>query len=703
MGTRIDQTLHGYAHGHSLLQSSIRLSSDAERLMLSLSDMSGPGMRPGFESYLTGYSLPMEPTYVVARTWYASEMQRPGCVWTHSLLIRNGDLDKIRTAGFIARLFRRPTEGGRDSGYDKSLAVGEDEFGAPVSPEFGFSASGQPSLHEVLWSLYARPEKAVYVAARRAVDYELLILGLWLQQWPDLRRAFSFCTGALANRTVKGRSLDVQVVPKDAFSELRQELATGTLIEAGSPHSPLNVEWLIAAVRDISSDWDHRVRATAWSIATQNVSDRGSFPAVFHFASVVERRRSESLTARDYVRAIAAVPSELNVPSSLWNVVFGAPDSSGLNADLSDRDILKALATENIPCVKSSDLRIASRAEQLWKTEQQSALELFWELIGLDSTTEIGNEILVGICRALEPEDLDKIAQMRPGILKVVVRQKPQLAASPAIWKLHDNAQAEIFHDLMAKEIDSHVMERIVGGILLSHSEAVPEHAFRYGDRLVRPILDWLNENGSKASQISRVWTRYLRSHTDRVVGWLRTQTVQSELIVILAASLPADAASVNALDLKTWQRLLEYLPGLAERDAIAVSAFLFALGLRHCDAIAMEFVRDSFDIVHGAARRSILDYEYWRPIENIAPTISFWRDWDKCERMRAALLGRFMACDWQPSELLKAIKAASTLDELFVLSSTTKPRKKFLKRTANIGLETSIPQEYRKVLERYK
>ena len=44
-------------------------------------------MVPGFESYLTAYPLPRSSLVAFARTWTAPEMPRPGCVWTHTLLI----------------------------------------------------------------------------------------------------------------------------------------------------------------------------------------------------------------------------------------------------------------------------------------------------------------------------------------------------------------------------------------------------------------------------------------------------------------------------------------------------------------------------------------------------------------------------------------------------------------------------------------
>src|SRR3954463_7223741 len=104
---RIEQNLHGYADGHRLLAGSVALSRQAKYLTLGLSDMSGRSMVPGFEEYLTGYPLSDGTYYAFARTWYALEMERPGCVWTHTLLIGAKDLGGVMELGSLRRLFRR--------------------------------------------------------------------------------------------------------------------------------------------------------------------------------------------------------------------------------------------------------------------------------------------------------------------------------------------------------------------------------------------------------------------------------------------------------------------------------------------------------------------------------------------------------------------------------------------------------------------
>ncbi len=699
MGITVDQTLHGYSNGHTLLQSSARLSNDAARLMLSLSDMSGPGMRKGFETYLTAYSLPSEQTYVIARTWYASEMQRPGCVWTRSLLIRNGDVGRIRNALSLTGLFRRPASPTETEFYAAQLTVednrAESRDDSPVPP----TLSDETSLRAMLWLLYVVPDKPVYLVARTARDYEPLVLKVWSQQWPRLRTAFSFCTGALANRTVKGRSLDLQVVPREVSSEFRDELARGSTIDpASSPAEGRDdVGWISVAVADILSDSD--LRTTAWDLAAGVAADRASFPAVFYLASVMERHRASQLTPHQYVRALVSIPSDIKTPASLLKKVLGAPESSPAGSGISDRDLLQALTSLGSAHLSAADLNVAARAQRLWKTDRDAALELFLDFAGRESTTEVGDEILVGISRALEIEDLDGIAHKWPAILNVIIKQRPQLAASPAVWRADQNSQAEMFHALMATELDRTVLRDIVGAILLSSSEVVPEHAFQYGDRLIVPVLEWLNANGSESLKVTTSWSRYLRFHKN-TVAWLRGNCPDPALLVLLASSLRADASAVNALNLRTWLPLLKQFRALADRDALAVGAFLFAIGLRHCEALAMEFVRDCFETVHDAAARGDLDDEYWQPIESVAPALTSWRGWDKCERIRVALLDRFVGCEWANAEFLEAVKSTSTLEQFFGLSNTTKSRRRFLRRTAQIALQLPLTAERRTVIQ---
>ena len=112
---RIDQALFGYREGHRLLQASRKFTPTTERSLLTLTDMSGSRMVDGFEEYVSGYPVPGEECYAFVRTWYAPEMERPGCVWSHVLILRNSDLPTISDSDQLLPLFRRPQEGEFDS------------------------------------------------------------------------------------------------------------------------------------------------------------------------------------------------------------------------------------------------------------------------------------------------------------------------------------------------------------------------------------------------------------------------------------------------------------------------------------------------------------------------------------------------------------------------------------------------------------
>lgn len=202
----VQQTLHGYSDGHRLIAGSLTLSSADARTMQVMSDLSGPGVKPAASGYLTGYPLEGSGKYVLSRTWAAPEMPRPGCVWTHSLIVENADLATMSSAADLLAAFRRPDVPALRGGYASPL-----EIPAASQPPSRATPSVAARSAEVLNTLYAAPDKAVVVQA--GDDDERLAIAIWMQQWPRLRRSFGFCTLTKVDRSLKGEALDLQMVP----------------------------------------------------------------------------------------------------------------------------------------------------------------------------------------------------------------------------------------------------------------------------------------------------------------------------------------------------------------------------------------------------------------------------------------------------------------------------------------------------------
>ena len=171
----IQQTLHGYDGGHRLLAASTSLPAEGTHLMLVMSDLAGARQGRGFDEYLTGYPLKGSDYYALGRTWLAPEMPRPGCVWTHTLLIPSrslADLDGPR----LSRAHRRPKGALDTTPYQQPLALsGKPRLQASVDPR---------EARAFIEALYEFPRYSVWISGTDSASYEGLVLALWTQQWP---------------------------------------------------------------------------------------------------------------------------------------------------------------------------------------------------------------------------------------------------------------------------------------------------------------------------------------------------------------------------------------------------------------------------------------------------------------------------------------------------------------------------------------
>src|SRR5689334_13568298 len=92
----LHQCLHGYSDGHRLLACSTTLTEEAQAALLVLTDLPDGVPSSGFQPFLTGYPLQGTSFFALARTWAAPELPRPGCVWTHTLLIPFPELGRVQ-------------------------------------------------------------------------------------------------------------------------------------------------------------------------------------------------------------------------------------------------------------------------------------------------------------------------------------------------------------------------------------------------------------------------------------------------------------------------------------------------------------------------------------------------------------------------------------------------------------------------------
>lgn len=151
----------------------------------------------------------------------------------------------------IVGLFRRP-QGQALNGYDTPTTLVDKTLLATHS--FVDKDESRTTSPPSLGSLRAANERIV---AQKISSSEELVLALWSQQWPRLRRTFRFCTLTFDDRSGEDAPFDLQFLPM-RDSAVRSRFSTAT--DAGRLHPPY-VEWLEDALFDLSQVVSTRLRS----------------------------------------------------------------------------------------------------------------------------------------------------------------------------------------------------------------------------------------------------------------------------------------------------------------------------------------------------------------------------------------------------------------------------------------------------------
>lgn len=195
---RVDQALHGYSRGHKELASSVELDEHSRTTMLMMSDLLAVADLLPDESYLTVYPLKSASRHVIARTWAAGRNYRPGSVWTHSLILDYQALTLLTDLVGLLSHFEMPVEGAIRT-YGKPLDIDATERSdICVGPDDRIPAAVR--------QLYGPgPQQEIALPHFTAERDEILMLAIWRQMWPGMRRDFSALTN-LGDGTVRFES-----------------------------------------------------------------------------------------------------------------------------------------------------------------------------------------------------------------------------------------------------------------------------------------------------------------------------------------------------------------------------------------------------------------------------------------------------------------------------------------------------------------
>lgn len=612
----LHQVLHGYRDGHRLLASSAPSDVAAARQILTLSDASGPGLQPDHPGYITGYPLVSKKSYALARTWPAPEMPRPGCVWTHTLLIDVADLATLSDAEPLLNRFRRPSA-------DEVLEDFE-SYRSPLNVAVDKSEHHRPQYIEkrrvelVLYGLYGNPLNAVFWTAPDDRNVaENLILALWLQQWPRLRRTFRFCTLSLLSRSPNEESFDLQIVPQGTASRKAKDIVD---VDDLDEDSAAYQEWVVAAADDLLTGGGD-LRRFLWRYGADTDAGRYAFkPLTNAWLAFRHPQKAEAVTAT--IDSIEKIGSGNAIRGFIANKIASAAARSETHDPAALRFLVGHIDLVDDKILVSSERSIA-------RAIYEADIQLVWQLVGAN-TGGAKRTIAHEAIRLLVPEDLESADSLNEDALMTAIALNPDLLVSALLWKSRPDL---VRATLRQANADPKIAEEIVDAAVATNADFLADTVIDSLGMVGISRLIYLIDTGSCSESSLNNWMQSLSAHPKEVLSIICEGHIRKQRTLACLASQISYRASVEG-NKDPWVRAVKRADGVPKDGGLSFCGFLLARALSGASPEPGKLLNVAFDPVYNAILDEKLDYQTWKMVTRELPYPPLWKEWDRCYRL---------------------------------------------------------------------
>ena len=593
----INQCLHGYQNGHQLLSSSIELSPEDRKILLFQSDLSGSGSIQGFESYITGYPLSNGNCYAFAKTWYAEEMKRPGCVWTHTLLVDFADLGKIPNLNILTSFFRRP---GRDLdiSYDAKLEVSlEHDF---KHNNLAVDTDKTDNIKiQIIKALYENPAKTVIIASKTTNDWDVIFMNIWSDQWPRLRRQFYFCTGAISLKTLDSREFDLQVIPEKNLGSI--ERLSNKLYLLNQDEGSLS-KW-INILKDYPQD---QIRKFLWTYGSDIDGKRGNYIPLLIMFDILNNSK---FNIKDIAPILSKYFPSAKEANLLKSKIFHAEAPAFINYD--ERQIIEYLLKEqNIDFLEGINLDLEKRLIKLFNANKIDSISLYniWNNALPNRVTQnFWFEI------DLSRSDALNLIKQNDEAIDVILEFHSNLINDKKLWKLPYEIQSKALAFAVKNEIWTKVID-----IILDVQSPIIIDLFKYkGTKVILLSLDWLNFNNKELSFRDDWAKMVLRDNSKIFKSWVRANEshVNSNVFKAVFSTLHHSEISSVGFSYDTYIKFYRELQKEQSPNLIYVACVILTIGLDNALSGSEFLVSETFDDVFNHAQNSIISPSNWQII----------------------------------------------------------------------------------------
>ncbi len=665
----VHQCLFGYDDGHRLLASSIQMPSEASSVLLRHSDLES-GLQSDFSNgYWTGISLPAAKQYALLKTWPAPEMPRPGCVWTHVILIGFADIARLVDLSYLTSLVRRPLKNSSYETYGRPIPISAE---SAQGTDQSSSRNVDPNrLLKVIRAIYKTTE-SVHISG---IGDELddAIFRIWSQQWPSLRRSFSFRTAAIGSvRQSPSLRFDVRV--------LHDPESGGRLQVQGTTASPSS--WEAAALEDALSQEATLFRKFIWRYGSDIKRGRERFQFL---SNLYVRSRNWEFREDDFecvLLDVAQTLPELDDGKLLKSdLIAGGRTAYSLLPQMDPLEPLRFLVYHpNVAGLSAPSSDALPAIRDLWPARSEEVLDLAEQAIKQKS--DLRGYLLSELSEIAEPRWFLELTQRRPNVRSNIASANPKVLDSDSLLNVR---QPELLNLLEFLPPDKKLANRIIRRLVRLEDENVALLMFeRFPETVIGNVLRFVEKSVVKGTwSPPSVW---LSTIAKSPAQFLKSGHIEK------ARSMKALLVFADTLDLRN-NDILQFNPSpwaeavrdadddLEGNDRDRFFSFLLRLALAKPVSGCESFFECAFEPVHSALWASSLSYSDRSLFDNFLIDLGWWRNWDTCLRLRLSVVNSYVNAGLNRESFDRLAKDRQLAKTLVELAEETKKGRKFLKK----------------------
>jgi hypothetical protein len=592
-------------------------------------------------------------------------MPRPGCVWTHAILISFADIARFPDLGVLTRQFVRPTTSNGLSTYSQALTL---DSAHPVAKDRG-SFSREAGIR-VLQAVYARRRSGAVPPSGEALDD--LVFAVWSQQWPRLRRSFSFRTA------VHSSTASVLETRFDLCVLQDPDRATGATDFDNEGNFGA---WDEVAFDDLLSDEPTDFRRFLWRYGSDLRRGRDRFRFLANLFTVTRLPRIEDAAFTRILDDVSvALPDRNDGLLLKEDLVSGGQSTYSL---VPPGDPLKTIAffarSSDLSALPPPPATTFDAIFNLWPTRSVEILAIGEQAV--QHRSDVAQMLLDRLAAVAVPSSFLSSSRDYPTVRERVVRSNPALLDSADLTRIQ---QPELSKLLEFLPDDENLAGRVLDRLRLLDDESAASVMTRrfpemVADRVFDALTLWVSEKGPG---VPRAWTATVRrlaySHLPiRILQRAESTSALAACAAIFefdvsaglrASSVTWAAAVRRARDDaqgETRSRLLAYLLSMALAQPVRGCEPLFEL---------------AFEPIHSDLLSARLQQDALNTLRPYLPSLYWWQQWDVCLRLRRAVVDAYIHGELDPRSFRRLTRDHSLFEKLIEIADNTRPGQRFLK-----------------------